>query len=426
MRVLFYQPAHQGHHFAYLARMLPGFVELPIEMIVATTPQALESEEFAKSLAHFGDRIAYLDCCTPAPKPPIANSRHRLRELAVAIDRSQPDHLALNYADGLWDVAYVSTLLGRRPWPRDLCVEGWLYRGRFADPSDRRWKSRLRRQMFAGLLRQGVFRKLHLHHELLYEYAAAKAAETMTSVELAPDPIVIRDRLSPQEARAKLGVLGSGHGDETWIGVAGVIAKFKGAPLLLDSFRIRRSRGDLPAAKLLLAGPQDATVREMLGASPYREAIVRGDIVAIDRFLTEEEMYLAAAACDLVVAPYPRHQNRSSIILWAAAAGRPCLATDDSCVGYVIRKERLGFTCNVLDTAAMAASISTAIKSPWTEVDVDRVREYASFHRMENYQALSSALVRERLAGSEPNSRAASPSSGGARSMTTPTPGSHV
>ncbi len=398
MRVLFYQPAHEGHHFSYLARMLPGFVDLPIEILVATTPKALASVEFEMSLAPFGARLRLIDCCTPTPRRPLANVRHRLRELKAAIRIAQPDHVAACYADGIWDAAYVSTAFGRRPWPKELAVEGWFYRGRFADDDDSRMKSRLRRLMFAGLLRNGLFRKVHLHHELLYDFAASKAADTPTSVVLAPDPIVIRKPLTSAEARQELGVAAGENATEKWIGVAGVIAKFKGAHLLLDAYRIRRERAAEPRVKVLLAGPHDDGIRALLREPPYRDAVAAEDIISVDRFLTENEMYAAAAAVDLMVAPYPQHQNRSSIVLWAAAAGRPCLGSEDSCVGYVIRKERLGATCNVRDTAALADAVTTALAAPWTADDAARVRTYAEFHRMENYQAISSQLVRERLA----------------------------
>ena len=297
----------------------------------------------------------------------------------------------------MWDAAYAWIRLGRRPWPRDLVVEGWIYRGRFADPSDKRWKSRLRRLMFADLLQKGLFRKLHLHHELLYEFAAPIAINTPTSVVLAPDPIVIGDPITPADARQKLGLADGGSPHRKWIGVPGMIAEFKGAHLLLDAYRIRSQRGDQPEVNLMLAGPHDDKIRAMLRQPPYRNAVAEGKIVSVDRFLSEDEMYWAAAACDLMVASYPRHQNRSSVILWAAAAGRPCLGTEESCVGHVIRKERLGGVCDVRDTTALANSISEMLSAPWTEDDAARVRSYANFHRMENYQAISSKLVRSRL-----------------------------
>jgi glycosyltransferase involved in cell wall biosynthesis len=176
-----------------------------------------------------------------------------------------------------------------------------------------------------------------------------------------------------------------------------VIAKFKGADLFLEAYRLRRERGDSPAVRALLAGPQQEDIRAMLRESPYREWVAEGSIVSVDRYLSESEMYAAAAAVDLVVAAYPQHQNRSSIILWAAAAGRPCLGSDESCVGYVIRKERLGNTCPTQNPAALSKAITAALTTPWTAEDANRVRKYAEFHRMENYQAISSALLRERL-----------------------------
>ena len=136
----------------------------------------------------------------------------------------------------------------------------------------------------------------------------------------------------------------------------------------------------------------------MLDEEPFRGWIADGSIVLVDRFLTEHEMYAAAAAVDLVVAPYPKHQNRSSIILWAAAAGRPAIGPDEDCVDYVIKHERLGTSCRVRDPRILADAISAALRSPWTPEDAARVRKYAEFHRMENYQELSSQLVRQQLA----------------------------
>ena len=109
-------------------------------------------------------------------------------------------------------------------------------------------------------------------------------------------------------------------------------------------------------------------------------------------------MFLAAAAADLVMAPYPNHQGRSSIILWAAAAGRPSLGTESGGIGYVIRQQNLGWTCDVSNPATLAESIATAIRAPWNHAHAARVREYAQQHRVEEYQRSASELVRSRLA----------------------------
>jgi glycosyltransferase involved in cell wall biosynthesis len=395
MRILFFEPDFTGHHFAYLGRMLPGFVDLPVQILLATTQSAIDSNEFAKSLSLFGSRLESIPCCTPASRGPIANARHRLRELSRSIGDVKPDHVMVSYADGLWDQAYLSSVAGIPTWPPELVVEGCIYRGRFADPDDRRWKSRLRRRMFVGMLRRGLFRRLHLHHELLFKFAEAPAVGTRTSIVLAPDPIVIRPLMTTIEARRELGI--SDGENEKWIGLIGVIAKYKGAHLFLDGYRIRRERGDEQPLRALLAGPIESDIRRMLDEDPFRRWIADGSLVLIDRFLTEREMFAAAAAVDLVVAPYPNHQNRSSIILWAAAAGRPSLGPDESCVDYVIRQERLGTSCHVQNPTILADAISAALSTEWTVADVARVRAYAEFHRIDNYQATSSQLLRERL-----------------------------
>jgi glycosyltransferase involved in cell wall biosynthesis len=393
MRVLFYEPAHTGHHFAYLAWMLGGFVDLPVKITVATTPSALGSVEYAKTLAPLADRITFVTSCTPPPAGPIKIARHRLRELVECIEAVRPDHVAVCYVDGVWDQACLATLMGRRPWPRELVVEGWLYRGRFGDRTDRRWKSIVRRGLFRRLLRQGLFRKLHLDHELLYNFAAPFATGTSTEVVLTPNPIELREPVSREEARRRLGLPTEGR----WISLSGVVARFKGADLLIEVFsRCRRERPDMPL-RLLLAGPQEEQIRAMLQREPYRALVAEGGIVAIDRFVNEEEMFLAAAAADLVVAPYPNHDGRSSIILWAAAAGRPSLGTEEGCIGHVIKHERLGRTCNVADTSALADAVVATLDMPWTDADADRVRQYAEFHRVENYRRIASQLIRQRL-----------------------------
>lgn len=393
MRILFFSPGHRGHYLAYLGRMLPAFLELPVEIVVATTPEAVQSIEYSKSLKAFEDDLEIVTCCTEGPSISILEPGCRLRELTQAIRLTKPDHVAVCMVDGIWDRAYVATLLGRRPWPRELTVEGWLYRARFGDRNDRRLRSGLRRWMFPRLLRSGLFRKLHLDHELLYDFAVPLAAGTPTEVVLTPNPIALFPPMSKEDARRRLDLPTGGR----WLSLSGMIAQYKGAHLLLDAYRRYRNANSDSNVRLLLAGPHKEPIHKMLCEEPYQQWIADGSIVSIDRFLDEEEMYAAAAAADVVMAPYPRHHGRSSIILWAAAAGRPSLGAEDSNIGHVIRQQQLGRTCNVQDTSVLAEAIAAMLETPWDEVDAHRVRSYAEFHRIENYQRTASALVRQRL-----------------------------
>jgi glycosyltransferase involved in cell wall biosynthesis len=261
-------------------------------------------------------------------------------------------------------------------------------------------KSRLRRWMFSRLLRKSLFRKLHLDGELLFEFAERQAADSPTEVVLTPNPVVVEAMISKEEARRALELPVQG----TWLSLSGMIARFKGAHLLLEAFnRVVDQDGSL---RLLLAGPHEEQIRSQLQTATFSKHVASGRIVSIDRLVDEHEMYLAAAAADLVLAPYPRHQGRSSIILWAAAAGRPSLGSEDGGIGHVIRTQNLGSTCNVLNDGELAASIVNVLRLPWTDADKARVREYAMSHQIENYQAVASKLVRSRLAeGGVPRER---------------------
>lgn len=85
MRLMFYAPQHTGHHFAYLARMLPAFMGLPVEIVVATTPVAIISKEYERTLAPFSQSIRFVTCCWLGPKTTLdfADSANHFAETAL-------------------------------------------------------------------------------------------------------------------------------------------------------------------------------------------------------------------------------------------------------------------------------------------------------------------------------------------------------
>jgi glycosyltransferase involved in cell wall biosynthesis len=394
MRVLFYEPFHTGHHLAYLARMLPGFFGLQAEWILATTPEAVKSPEFERTMRPFAGQLRIETICTTAPRKPVQNARHRLAELKQAIERLRPHHVALMYADHVWQVAAMQSLVGRAPWPRDLCVEGWIYYGRFAEASRRGARDVVYRRLFRRLLTAGLFARVHLDHEILYEFARRHPGASRTEVVLAPNPVVLFPPLEKCDARRRLGLPPEGR----IISLSGMISQWKGGVLLLDAFAHYIQSGRAGATdRLVLAGPHDDAVRQFLQTEGSQDWMRQGRILSLDRYLSEEEMFLVASASDLVTAPYPNHQGRSSIILWAAAAERPSLGVNQGCIAHVIQTEKLGWTTPVGDDSEFAEAIASALSRTWSPSDAQRVRRYAQFHSVENYQRVSSELLRRRL-----------------------------
>ncbi len=391
MRLLIYQPTHTGHHLAYLGRMLPGVLELPVQVVLATTPEAVASDEFRLSLASFEAKLEVLTCCTTPPRGVLANARHRTKQLLQAIERVKPDHVAAAYIDGIWQILAMRSLLGRRPWPKSLPVEGWIYRVGFADPQASGMAEFLSRRLFLSLLKRGLFDVLHLSHEILYEFAR-DAGPFPTRVVLTPDPVILFPPLAKEEARRRLQLPEGG----TVISLSGMIDKRKGALLLLEAFE-KHARAAEDESRLLLAGPHSEEVQAALLQPAARELCEAGRVISSNRYLNEEDLFVVSAASDLVTAPYPNHPGRSSIILWAAAAGRPSLGINRGCIGHVIEKHHLGWTCDARNTDVLAAALRDALAQPWTQQDAERVREYAQSHSVDEYQRISSTYLRERL-----------------------------
>lgn len=420
MRALFFEPFHTGHHFAYFARMLPGFLDLPVEVILATTPEAARSPEFTRSLGPYAGRLRVETCCSVPPRGKrIRNGWHRLRDLERSIAALRPNHVAVLYADGLWQVATTRDWMGRRPWSPDLVVEGWHFRGAFAEPGRRGLKDVAERRLFRRLLASGLFARLHMHHEILYEHArrwqqardrrgkgqhasgdASADGSGGTEVVLTADPLVLFDLVEKRAARERLGLPVDGQ----IVSLNGMISAWKGALLLLAAYRRRVEQIGVNSERLLLAGPHDEQVQAQLSQPPFDAWRREGRILSLDRFMSEEEMFLASAASDLVTAPYANHPGRSSVMLWASAAGRPVLGVDRGCIAHVIGAEGLGWTCCVHDDGAFAEAMELALHHEWSESDAARVRRYAEFHSVENYQRISSDLLRRRLQRERPSS----------------------
>jgi len=397
LRVLVYEPNHTGHHYPYLARMLPALTDLPVQIVLATTREGRDSQEFASTLAPFQDRIQIDVSCTPSPRGALPSARHRLRELIGAVRRVRPDHVYVMYADGLWQPLQAMWLLGCRPLPGGVRIEGWLYRGGFTYADASGPANSLRRLLFSRMVRRGAFAALHLDDELMHEFALrhapASAGSTGPRLVLTPNPIRIGPVTTRDDARRRLGLPTDGR----LIVSSGMITRWKGNDLLLRAFTAMVAQPGHDDDQLLLAGPHEPAVRAMLETDPFADLVGRGRILSLDRFLSTDEMYLCAAAGDLTVAAYPNHSGRSSIILWSAAAGRPSLGTDRGCIGHVIRTQRLGLTCDVRNHDAFADALDRALNIPWTADDARRVREYASGHSIGAYQRSAAALIRQRL-----------------------------
>jgi glycosyltransferase involved in cell wall biosynthesis len=272
----------------------------------------------------------------------------------------------------------TTRLLTRRNPFCGIPAEGWIFRGGFTYQDSTELKDRLWKRLFRSSVQSGLFEALHLDDEILYDFAL-QIPKPKTQIELARNPVLMAQQKTASLARAELHVA-----ECTTIGTAGMIDTRKGCDLLINAHHQMFRQGN--QTQLLLAGPHSDGIRSLIHDRIQETPGYAQWILSYDRFLNEEEIFDCMSACDLVIAPYPKHSGRSSIILWAATCGRPSLATDRGCLAHVVKTERLGEVTSVENAETLANSIKTMIGREWTPSDHKRWRSYAEFHSIENYQ----------------------------------------
>lgn len=396
MKLLIYSPQYTGHHFAYLARLLPAVVELPIDIQLLTTPEAVASDEY-ESIRSFETRILVSPDLTYSGGTALANGLFRYRQLRDSLKKHRPDHVFITYADGLWPLVAIDAILRCPSWKPGCVVEGWVYRGGFAYDNRRRLADPVKRWLMKRLLAAGRFGRLHIDDELAFDYAshAAKSVGSTTRLTLTPNPVEIRPLATTGEARERLGI---GRVAGRLVTSSGMITGWKGMHLVLRGFaRMLETPAAQPGDTLLLAGPHEQAILSLYREPPYAKLIEQGRLIYIDRYLSTSEMFDVAAAGNLTLALYPDHSGRSSIILWAAAAGRPSLGTSTGCIGHVIDCQSLGWTVDPRDTDTVAKQMGGALGSDWTDEQAQRARAYAMTHSLEKYQESGSSMLKARF-----------------------------
>jgi glycosyltransferase involved in cell wall biosynthesis len=216
-------------------------------------------------------------------------------------------------------------------------------------------------------------------------------SETRGRYQLMPDPIEPAPGATKIEARLALDIPENGR----YIGCAGMINRSKGIDLLLAAFR--SAQKDLRVNdRLLLAGRIAPEIQALLEGE-FAGDVDSNRVVLVDRKLNETEMNLAVAAMDVVCTPYPNHIHSASIVIRAAAAGRPVLGSAIGWMDRTIHRFRLGGVCDVSDREGFAKAIIAAVDASARFAPTEASRRFALFHSGNNFAAHWTARFRERL-----------------------------
>lgn len=158
----------------------------------------------------------------------------------------------------------------------------------------------------------------------------------------------------------------------------GMIDRRKGLYQLLDALH------QLPASQqkqltLLLVGPLDKA-EEAAGRTAIdklrRQTAVQ--LVVHHKFVPDEQIQPYFELADIILAPYQYHIGMSAILIRAAAAGKPVLASDYGLMGKLVHHHQLGYVVDSTQSTAIAQGLATFLtRSPSTMFNLQRAAQFA-------------------------------------------------
>lgn len=102
-------------------------------------------------------------------------------------------------------------------------------------------------------------------------------------------------------------------------------------------------------------------------------------LIMYDQFAPEAEVPAYFQMADFVLAPYQRHIGSSGILLWAAAAGKPVLASDYGLMGELVRRYQLGRVVDSTQPAAIAEGLATFLsENPAHLISVEKATRFVN------------------------------------------------
>jgi glycosyltransferase involved in cell wall biosynthesis len=158
------------------------------------------------------------------------------------------------------------------------------------------------------------------------------------------------DRVSPQQARAELGL----PSDRRLFGALGFIRAYKGYGLLADVWE-----------QLGAAAPQLLVMGEVMAQSerPVLERLAHSDRVALRLgYATERELRLAVCAADALLLPYTQSSD-SGLLHLARALGVPVIASDSQQLAAAVTAAQAGIVL-ARDASIWATALTGELPPP--------------------------------------------------------------
>ncbi|MBX3390989.1 MAG: glycosyltransferase [Phycisphaeraceae bacterium] len=394
MHVVIFEPCPRGHRFTYVKHVISALAPLPVRISLATSPGAAQCETYPEQLAPLASRFEMVERYPEAdPTGKLGFAWNTAASLARAAADLRPDHIIAPSSDGALEMlgarrlALLAPALARTELEAMVMGASWVYLDRGSmSRSARRWA---KRRAWAALLGATSLKTLHIIDPLLMRSFRALTPSIAARTVLSPDPVEAIPHVGKAEARRRLGIEESGR----LISCVGRLDERKGVDILIRAFLAASLSSD---DRLLLVGTHMPEIRSLLEGEAA-DLVRSGRIISRDGYVSDEQMVLSIAAADLVGVTYRRHLGSASILIRAAAQGRPILSSDLGWPGETCRRFALGTACTVRDQDNVTRSLREALEASVQFTPHPAAKRFVKFHSIENAHACWAERLRRRL-----------------------------
>jgi hypothetical protein len=363
---------HRLHHVHHLADAL---LEIGCEVSLALPEHARETPEYGVHLKAIEPHFRFV------PGPPIQPSSLKYgwnqgTDFIQTVGKEKPERVYIPFSDYFTQSAALRCLATFKRRLVEPAVEAHLNRGTYAYPyeSTRDW---VRGVASRELILRCPWQIVHLLDPWMY--APLQGRSSRAEFRIIPEPVEPLPELSRDDARRALNVPVDGR----YVAMIGGLRAGKGLEGLLESF----SRAKLAADdRVLLVGKMTEAVRRHIHER-YDSLVRNGQIVYIDRYVTDHELDCGFVAADIVAVTHERLIGSSGTLLRAAHAGRMLVTTDYGWAGWATRTFELGMTARVGDVDVLSHTFETAFPASSGYRRSERGDRFCQFHTLNNWKA---------------------------------------
>jgi glycosyltransferase involved in cell wall biosynthesis len=389
VHVLILEASLTGHHANYLEHIATSFLAQGHRLTVCVCQEHSDNPLFARVQAQNPGKIA-VKVIQPLPRWThvfgwlgVVGSElgHWLmfKRFYESLNVKDPvDHVFTPYLDYcLHATALLGSPCNQVPWSGICMRPSFHYSGAGVIAPKPKW-SLIKERLFYRLLRQASLYKLLTIDEPLEQQTRQVHPLSAQKLVFVPDPAELTNHFDRVSARKQLGI----PEQDFVIFVYGAIDGRKGVEHLLAGVHNKQFQKNL---KVLVMGRHTPAIRDKFLSEPQ--------VLSIDRYVdtvTEEAGFRAA---DVVWLGYNAHYAMSGVLVLAAFADKPVIATRNGLIGWMTRQYNLGVAIDCEDPELISQVVHRLMDASqeYPKVGMQTIRELHTWGVFE--KALEESLL---------------------------------